>query len=286
MIGYRARRVGRREGDRRRQRAARWLAPAGRRARADHRPGALAGRPQPVPVQLAARRAAPLRREQPRQPAVALANVARRPAWPRRRTPARGRTAQRRAAGSSVQQPTASLSVRQTCAMRGLESNVTRRRKDSRGTVWRLSKLTTHRVGTPSSPGVSSSSDTKPRRVLVRAATTTDPMRSATGSRVNTSTGRSPPGVAANQISPRCIVPVGPILGWTPVCNALERSLGIRQGRSCPRLGIVLAAQADQVPMESVAENLRAVHPKRLRPTLNLSRLIIRHTKAEHRHTA
>ncbi len=131
-----------------------------------------------------------------------------------------------------------------------------------------------------------SSSDTKPRRVLVRAAATTDPMRSATGSRVNTSTGRSPPGVAANQISPRCIVPVGPILGWTPVCNALERSLGIRQGRSCPRLGIVLAAQADQVPMESVAENLRAVHPKRLRPALNLSRLIIRHTKAEHRHTA
>jgi hypothetical protein len=53
-----------------------------------------------------------------------------------------------------------------------------------------------------------------------------------------------------------------------------------------PRLGIVLAAQADQVPMESVAENLRAVHPKRLRPALNLGRLVIRHAKAEHRHTA
>lgn len=128
-----------------------------------------------------------------------------------------GRCSMGNVALSPVQQPTASLSVRQTCAMRGLESNVTRRRKDARGTVWRLSKLTTHGVGTPSALGVSSSSDTKPRRVLVRAATTTDPMRSATGSRVNTSTGRSPPGVAANQISPRCIVPVGPILGWPPV---------------------------------------------------------------------
>ena len=47
--------------------------------------------------------------------------------------------------------------------MRGLDSKVTRRRKQARGTVWRLSKLTTHGVGTPSSLGVSSSSDTKPR---------------------------------------------------------------------------------------------------------------------------
>jgi hypothetical protein len=185
-----------------------------------------------------------------------------------------------------VQQPTASLSVRQTCAMRGLESNVTRRRKDSRGTVWRLSKFTTHGVGTPSSRGVSSSSDTRPRRVLVRAATTTDPMRSATGSRVSTSTGRSPPGVAANQISPRCIVPVCPILGWSPIRNALKRSLGISQGRLRPRLRVVLAAQADQMPMESVAENLRTVHSECLGPPLNLGCLVIRHAKTEHRHTA
>lgn len=185
----------------------------------------------------------------------------------------------------TVQQPTASLSVRQTCTIRGLESDATRRRNDSRGTVWRLSKLTTHGVGTPSSVGVSSSSDTKPRLVLVRAATTTDPIRSATGSRVNTNTGRSPPGVAANQISPRCIVPVCPILSWPPRCNALERSLGMRQGPLRPRLGVVLAAQADQMPMQSVAENFRTVHPKRLSPALNLGCLVIRHAKAEHRHT-
>jgi hypothetical protein len=170
--------------------------------------------------------------------------------------------------------------------MRGLESKVTRRRKDSRGTVWRLSKLTTHCVGTPSSVGVSSSSETKPRRVLVRAATTTDPMRSATGSRVNTSTGLSPPGVAANQISPRCIVPVRPILGWPPVGNTLERPLGICEWRARPCLGIMLAAQIDEMPMEGVAKDLRAIHPKRLRPALNLSGLGIRHAKAKHRHTA
>jgi hypothetical protein len=169
--------------------------------------------------------------------------------------------------------------------MRGLESKVTRRRKEARGTVWRLSKLTTHGVGTPSLLGVSSSSDTKPRCVLVSTATTTDPMRSATGSRVNTSTGRSPPGVAANQISPRCIVPIRPILSRPPNRNALKRPLGVRQRHSCPCLGVVLAAQANQVPMESVAENLRAVHPKRLRPALDLGRLVIRNTKAEHRHT-
>jgi hypothetical protein len=169
--------------------------------------------------------------------------------------------------------------------MRGFDSEATRRRKQARGTVWRLSKLTTHGVGTPSSLGVSSSSDTKPRWVLVSAATTTDPIRSATGSRVSTNTGRSPPGVAANQISPRCIAPVRPIVGWPPVRNTLERPLGIGQGRACPRLGIVLAAQTDQVPMESVTEDLRTVDPKRLRPALDLRRLIIRHAEAEHRHT-
>ena len=38
--------------------------------------------------------------------------------------------------------------------------------------------------------------------------------------------------------------------------------------------------------MESVAKNLRAIYPKRLRPALNLSGLVIRHAKAKHRHTA
>jgi hypothetical protein len=50
-------------------------------------------------------------------------------------------------------------------------------------------------------------------------------MRSATGSRVRTSTGRSPPGVAANQISPRCIFPIRPVLGGPPVGHLGQRPL-------------------------------------------------------------
>ena len=57
------------------------------------------------------------------------------------------------------------------------------RRNELRGIVWMLSKLMTQSEGTPSSVTVSSSSDTRPRTVRVRAATTTAPIRSATGSR-------------------------------------------------------------------------------------------------------
>jgi len=148
-----------------------------------------------------------------------------------------------------------------------------------------LSKLTTHGVGTPSSPGVNSSSDTSPRCVLVSAATTTEPMRSATGSRVSTSTGRSPPGVAANQISPRSIAPLSPILGRPPVRDPLERALRISERRSLPSLDVVLAAQTHKVPVKRVAEDLRALHSERFRPALNLSSLDLRDTKAKHRHT-
>jgi hypothetical protein len=186
---------------------------------------------------------------------------------------------------SVLQQPTASRSVLHTCAIRRLDNEATRRRKDVRGTVWMLSKLTTHGVGTPSSLGVNSSSDTSPRCVLVRAATTTEPMRSATGSRVSTSTGRSPPGVAVNQISPRCIAPLSPILRWPPVGNLLQRALRISERRSLPSLDVVLAAQAHQVPMKRITKDLRALHPERLRPALNLSSLDLRDTKTEHRHT-
>ena len=50
-----------------------------------------------------------------------------------------------------IQQPRASRRVRHTSAMRGAPSRVMRRRSDVRGgTVWRLSKLTTQSVGTPS----------------------------------------------------------------------------------------------------------------------------------------
>lgn len=58
-----------------------------------------------------------------------------------------------------------------------------------------------HTVG----PGPQLEFRTSPRRILVRAATTTVPTRSATGSRVDTSTGLSPPEMLANQISPRFI---------------------------------------------------------------------------------
>jgi hypothetical protein len=183
------------------------------------------------------------------------------------------------------QQPTASRRVRHTCAMRGLDNDATRRLKDGRGTVWMLSKLTTHGVGTPSSLGVNSSSDTKPRCVLVRAATTTEPMRSATGSRVSTSTGRSPPGVAANQISPRCIAPLSPILSRPPVGNLLQRALRISERHLLPRLDIMLATQAYEVSMKSVAKDLRALHPQSLGPPLDLSSLDLRDTKTKHCHT-
>jgi hypothetical protein len=148
-----------------------------------------------------------------------------------------------------------------------------------------LSKLTTHGVGTPSSLGVNSSSDTKPRCVLVRAATTTEPMRSATGSRVSTSTGRSPPGVAANQISPRCIAPLSPILSRPPVSNLLKRALRISERHLLPRLDIMLATEAYKVSMKSVAKDLRALHPQSFGPPLDLSSLDLRDTETKHRHT-
>ncbi len=61
----------------------------------------------------------------------------------------------------------------------------------------------------------STSSDTRRRRAPVSPGTITVPMRSATGSRVRASTGRSPPWVAANHFSPRSTGPVRLILGGT-----------------------------------------------------------------------
>ena len=79
---------------------------------------------------------------------------------------------------SARQQPVAAWRVRQAWAMRFGGRVVTRRRQVVRGMVWMLSKLTTQSVGTPSA-GVSASSDTTPRTVRVRAATTTEPLRAA-----------------------------------------------------------------------------------------------------------
>jgi len=63
------------EGDRHPQPGARGLVTGGRRSRPDHGPGALARRSRPVPVQLAARRPAPLRRLRPAQTGAALAGL-------------------------------------------------------------------------------------------------------------------------------------------------------------------------------------------------------------------
>src|SRR5438552_3677521 len=134
-----------------------------------------------------------------------------------------------------------------------------RRRNVSLESVCTLSKLTTQSVGTWSSFAVSSSSETSPRRVRVIAATTTAPIRSATGSRVSTRTGRSPPGVAANQTSPRCIGPVRPVLGRAPVGYLGQGQLACLGGLLLPGAGVDLAGELEQVAAQCVAEEHRTV---------------------------
>src|ERR1700739_1685040 len=110
-----------------------------------------------------------------------------------------------------------------------------------------LSKLTTQSLGTRSSAAVSSNSDTSPRRVRVNAPTPTAPIRSATGSLVRTSTGRSPPGVAANQSSPRRIGPVSPVLRRPPIGDFGEGLLIIRHGLFGVRLHVLVCRELGQV---------------------------------------
>ncbi len=153
------------------------------------------------------------------------------------------------------QQPVAAASTRQASASRAAESVVTRRRKTSLGTVWTLSKLTTQPVGTPSALAYRSSSDTRPRRVRVSAATTTEPIRAATGSRVTTSTGRSPLGVAANQRSPRRIAPLGPILGRAPGGERLERTFADIEWLLDPLHRVIFARQFQQVLVQRLPQH-------------------------------
>lgn len=197
------------------------------------------------------------------------------------RTPAR--SSARVPSTGLAQHPAAACSVRHASAMRAGDSAATLLRNVSLGMVWRLSKLTTLSVGTPSA-GVSTSSETRPRRVRVRAATTTDPIRPATGSRVSTSTGRSPSGVAANQISPRCIErPVRPVLRRSPLGDVAERLLAPIQRCARPSLRITLRGQPIQVASQRLAEQLRTIDTERRRPALNLSGLAFFDSKAEHR---
>ena len=149
-----------------------------------------------------------------------------------------------------------------------------------------LSKFTTQLLGTPSASAVSPSSETKCRFVRVRTATTTDWMRSATGSLVRTNTGRSPPGVAANQISPRCISPIGPVLGRAPVSNLGKRLLVGAGRKLIPGLGFVLTRQPHQVAVERISQELGAVHTQLLCPSLGFGRFALADPKADHCHTA
>jgi hypothetical protein len=140
----------------------------------------------------------------------------------------------------TVPQPVESRRRWHASLIRDGRSWTTARRNTSRGSVSMLSKFTTQSDGTPSSRAVSSSSDTKPRTVLVSAATTTEPIRSATGSRVSTRTGRFPPGGDAIQISPRCIGPVRPLLGGSAVGDACEIRLSRGEGFAFPCRRVVL----------------------------------------------
>src|SRR5262249_36066011 len=151
-------------------------------------------------------------------------------------------------------------------AKRGAESETTFLRKLVRAMVWMLSKFTMQSVGTPSATLVSSSSDTSPRRVRVTATTTTAPIRLATGARVRTSTGRSPPGVAANQTSPRCIGPVRPVLRRPPVGDLGQCALAVIERLRLPPDGVVLACQPHEVTVQRIAQELGPIDPEPLGP--------------------
>src|SRR6185437_4944679 len=148
-----------------------------------------------------------------------------------------------------------------------------------------LSKLTTQSLGTWSSAAVNSSSDTSPLRVRVSAATTTAPIRSATGFLVSISTGRSPPGVAANQSSPRRIGPVGPILRGPPFSYLSECLLVVRHGQFGVGLDVVVGRELSQVAPQCIANQLRSVNAQTPRPRLNVRYVRIIDAKANHRHT-
>src|SRR5437588_2376759 len=149
-----------------------------------------------------------------------------------------------------------------------------------------LSKLTKQSVGTPSAWAESSNSETRPRRVRVRAATTTLAIRPATGSRVRTSTGRSPPGVAANHTSPLCIGPVRPVFGRPPVGDGRKRQLSLIEGVPLPDVGLDFAGQTEEVSADSVAEDLRAIHAQPVGPCLHLGGDGLIQAEAEHCHTS
>lgn len=108
---------------------------------------------------------------------------------------------------------------------------------------------------------------------------------SAAGSRVRTSTGRSPPGVAANQTSPRCISPLRPILGRAPVRYLGECLFvgGERVLRPCVDVGS--RAEANELPVQGLAKELGTTDSQSIRPTPNISCFIVINSETEHCHT-
>ena len=49
--------------------------------------------------------------------------------------------------------------------------------------------------------------------------------------------------------------------------------------------GVMLAAERDQVTMQRITQELRAIHSERLGPPLDLRRFVVGHTEAQHCHT-
>jgi hypothetical protein len=115
-----------------------------------------------------------------------------------------------------------------------------------------LSKFTTQSVGTRSSSAVRTNSETSPRLVRVNTATTTEPIRSATGSRIS---------------------------------NCFQGTLGISSRLLLPSPRICFAVEHHQVPVHRIAEDLGAINAQGISPPLYLSCIVVRHPKAQHRHT-
>jgi hypothetical protein len=136
-----------------------------------------------------------------------------------------------------------------------------------------------------------SGGETRPRLVRVSAATSTEPVRSATGSRVSTSTGRPPPDVAANQISPLRIAPVRPVsAGPQSAIASSERSASVagcsshrcasasplsstrwrRNARATLALTVLAQIAGTGGPILSGHERLRCVHEFELTRGLGL----------------
>ncbi len=72
-------------------------------------------------------------------------------------------------------------------------------------------------------------------------------------SRVRIRTGRQPPGVAANHTSPRCVGPIRPILGWTPISDSSKSQLIIGERGGLPCLDVGLGPKPYQMPVQRLA---------------------------------